>query len=287
MPGLTPEQIPAGAKSSKFIAPITAGTGFLEAVPDSEILNIAAANKNNPDGVRGHPNYNYIPSWATPLPGAIPRNGKYICRFGRKASVYNLVQQVAFAYNRDMGITSTYMPVNPYNYLDQSEPDSTSPPEIDNATFNSVVFYVRGLQTPIQRTPDDPVVQHGKEMFTQVGCETCHKQTLTTGTSPIASISNQVIHPYTDLLVHDMAGLDDGYTEGDAKTSEWRTTPLWGLGLGPNVQGGDCYLMHDGRAHSIKDAIDMHGGEATISKNKFDNLSQGDKNAVIQFLKSL
>src|SRR5580658_2784196 len=93
LPGYTPEQIPAGATSTKLIAPITAGVGFLEAVPDSEILNMAAANLNNPDGVRGHPNYDTIPSFATPLNGAIPRgDGKYICRFGRKASVYSLQQ---------------------------------------------------------------------------------------------------------------------------------------------------------------------------------------------------
>lgn len=288
LPGYTPETIPSGATSAKFIAPITAGIGFLEAVPDSEIISFAEVDRNDPDGVRGHPNYNTIPSWITPLPGDIPINGKYICRFGRKASVYDILQQVAFAYNRDMGITSVYMPDNPYNYLDQSPSATPAAPEIDNATFNSVVFYVRGLQTPIQRTPDDPIVQHGMQVFLQIGCETCHKDSLTTGYSPIASISYQTIHPYTDLLVHDMGpGLDDGYTEGDAKTSEWRTTPLWGLGLAPNVQGGNCYLMHDGRAHSIEQAIEMHGGEATVSEGRFANLSQDDKNALIQFLKSL
>ncbi len=114
LPGYTPEEMPSGATSSKFIAPITAGVGFLEAVPDSEIIAMAAANLNNPDGVRGHPNYGSIPSYATPLNGAMPRaDGKYICRFGRKAATYNLLQQVATAYNHDMGITSTFMPNNP------------------------------------------------------------------------------------------------------------------------------------------------------------------------------
>jgi len=289
LPGYTPEQIPSGATSSKLIAPITAGVGFLEAVPDSEIIAMAAANANNPDGVRGHPNYGTIPAYATPLNGAIPRaDGEYICRFGRKAAIYNLLQQVATAYNHDMGITSTFMPNNPYNYLDQANASPPTTPEIDNATLNSVLFYVTCLQTPVQRTPNDSTVLYGNKVFVNIGCETCHKQTLTTGYSPIDALSNQTFNPFTDLLVHDMGpGLDDGYTEGSAKTSEWRTAPLWGLGLAPNVQGGYTYLLHDGRAHSIEQAIQMHGGEAAASANRFNNLSQTDKDALIKFLKSL
>lgn len=289
LPGYTPEQIPAGATSSRLIAPITAGVGFLEAVPDSEILNLAANNANNPDGVRGHPNYGRLPSYVTPLDGAIPRaDGKYICRFGRKGAIYNLLQQVATAYNHDMGITSTYLPNNPSNYLDPTPTAPDATPEVDNATLNSVVFYCRCLQLPVQRNPNDPTVVKGNQVFIQIGCETCHKQTLTTGLSPVDSISNQTINPFTDLLVHDMGpGLDDGYTEGSAKTSEWRTTPLWGLGLAPNVQGGGTYLMHDGRAHSLEEAIQLHGGEAAASEKRFINLSASDKNALLTFLKSL
>jgi CxxC motif-containing protein (DUF1111 family) len=289
LPGYMAEQIPAGATSTRLIAPITAGVGFLEAVPDSEILNMAAANANNPDGVRGHPNYNTIPSFATPLNGAIPRgDGKYICRFGRKASVYSLQQQVANAYNRDMGITSTYMPFNPYNYLDQSLPTAPTVPEVDNTTFASVVFYVTALATPTQRNPTDSTVVYGARLFSQIGCAACHRPTLTTGYSPIDALSYQTFSPYTDLLVHDMGpGLDDHYTEGTAQTSEWRTTPLWGLGLAPGVQGGSVYLLHDGRAHSIQQAIGMHGGEAAVSAQRFGALSASDQNALITFLKSL
>ena len=289
LPGLTPEQLPPGATSSKLIAPITAGVGFLQAVPDSEILAMAEANLNNPDGVRGHPNYDTIPSYTTPLYGAIQRSdGKYICRFGRKAAVYNLLQQVVIAYNHDMGITSTYMPNNPFNYLDPTPSVTTGVPEVDNNTLNSVVFYVTCLQTPIQRNAGDSIVQYGNQIFTQIGCETCHKQTLTTGYSDIAALSNQTFNPFTDLLVHDMGpGLDDGYTEGDVKTSEWRTAPLWGLGLAPNLQGGYTYLLHDGRAHSIEQAIQMHGGEAAVSSGRFNNLSQSDRNALLKFLNSL
>ena len=289
LPGYTPEAIPTGATSTKLIAPITAGVGFLEAVPDSEIIAMADANVNNPNGVRGHPNYNTIPSYVTPLSGAMPRpDGKYICRFGRKAAVYNLFQQVAMAYNHDMGITSTYMPYNPFNYQDEAAPTTTSAPEIDNDTFYSVVFYVTALQTPIQRNATDATVIQGQNAFVKIGCADCHKQNLTTGYSPIQGLAYQTFQPFTDLLVHDMGpGLDDGYTEGDAKTSEWRTTPLWGLGLAPGVQGGTVYLMHDGRAHSIQQAIQMHGGESAVSAANFSKLSSSDQTAVIKFLQSL
>lgn len=289
LPGYLPQQIPPGAIASKFIAPITAGVGFLEAVPDSAILAMAEENLQNPDGVRGHPNYNSIPSYATPFANAIPRgDGKYICRFGRKASVYNLLQQVAVAYNHDMGITSTYMPFDPYNYLDQTALVAPNAPEIDNTTLNSVVFYVTCLQTPNQRDTGNVTVQHGSQVFNTIGCAACHRPALTTGYSPIDALSYQPFSPYTDLLVHDMGpGLDDGYTEGNAKTSEWRTAPLWGLGLASGVQGGSYYLLHDGRAHSIEQAITLHGGEAAVSAGRFSSLSATDKQSLITFLKSL
>jgi len=288
LPGFMPEAIPPGASSTKLIAPITAGVGFLEAVPDSEILNIAAANANNPDGVRGHPNWDTIPHFAIILNGSNSRaDGKWICRFGRKGAVYSILQQVANAYNRDMGVTSSYMPYNPYNYLDQTLQE-VSAPEVDNATFASVVFYCTALQTPEQRNATDSTVVYGSNLFNQIGCATCHRPTMTTGYSPIAALSYQTFAPFTDLLVHDMGpGLDDHYTEGTAQTSEWRTTPLWGLGLAPNVQGGTAYLMHDGRATSIQQAIELHGGEAAVSAQRFGALSASDQNALLTFLKSL
>jgi CxxC motif-containing protein (DUF1111 family) len=289
LPGFAPQQLPPGATSSQLIAPITAGVGFLEAVPDSEILAMAAANANDPDGVRGHPNYDRLPAYVTPLPNAIPRgDGKYICRFGRKADAYNLEQQVANAYNHDMGITSSFMPYNPYNYLDQTTPQVATTPEVDPTAFNSVVFYVRCLQTPNQRNANDPQVVNGGKIFVQLGCETCHKQSLTTGYSPVEALAYQTFSPFTDLLVHDMgAALDDHYTEGTAGTAEWRTAPLWGLGLAPGVQGGDMFLLHDGRAHSIEQAIQLHGGEAATSAARFNALSGSDRTALLTFLRSL
>jgi len=281
MPGFIPEQVPPGVASSKFTPPINSGLGFLELVPDEDILTMAAANNNNPDGVRGHPNWNYVPDFVEPRTGANSINGKYIGRFGKKGAVYSLLQQTVGAYNQDIGITSTYDEYDTYslNAID---------PELTNKTVLDVVFYLQTLKAPVQRAASDEGVIKGKALFIQAGCETCHKQTLKTGYSPIESLSNKEFHPYTDLLVHDMgSGLDDGYTEGNAKTSEWRTAPLWGLGLAPKSQGGQFFLLHDGRAQSIEEAIQLHGGEATVSKNNFINLSSADKDALVKFLKSL
>lgn len=281
LPGYSPEQIPEGAASAKFTPPINTGLGYLELVSDADILAMANANAHNPDGVRGRPNWITLPPYITSKPNAVTQNGKYIGRFGKKASVYDLLHQTVNAYNQDIGITSAFAPKDVYSLLEID-------PEIDAQTIHDVVFYLQTLKAPVQRTPHDPTVQLGLAHFIQIGCESCHKQTLHTGYSPIAALSYQVFHPFTDLLLHDMgSGLDDGYTEGEAKTAEWRTPPLWGLGLSPNSQGGAYFLMHDGRAHSIEEAIQLHGGEAEVSKNRFNQLSQPDKDALIQFLKSL
>ena len=128
----------------------------------------------------------------------------------------------------------------------------------------------------------------GKVLFTEIECSSCHIPEWTTPDSDIEALSNKTFYPYTDLLLHDMgSGLDDGATEGSAETYEWRTPPLWGLGLSPNSQGGSFFLMHDGRARSIEEAIVLHGGEAENSKNRFTALSGADKEALINFLKSL
>ena len=111
---------------------------------------------------------------------------------------------------------------------------------------------------------------------------------LSTGSSAIAALSNKSFAPYTDLLLHDMGEqLNDGYTEGSAAPAEWRTPALWGLGLSPIAQGGEYFLMHDGRARSVEEAILLHGGEASASKERFENLTASDQHKLITFLKSL
>ncbi len=281
LPGYTPEQIPAGATFSKFTPPANTGLGFLELVSDADILAMADPNDANADGISGVPNYEYLPSFIAPSQNAIPRNGKYIHRFGKKAAAYNLLHQTVNAYNQDIGITSTFQPKDVYTGLNID-------PEVSDVTVHNVVFYLQTLKAPIQRNQNDPEVLQGKSLFIQTGCESCHKQTLKTGFSTIAALSNKTFHPYTDLLLHDMgSGLDDGYTEGNAKTSEWRTPPLWGLGLSPNSQGGQYFLLHDGRAKTIEEAIQLHGGEAQQSKEKFQQLSVQERNNLVKFLKSL
>lgn len=281
LPGYTPEQIPAGATFSKFTPPANTGLGFIELVSDADILAMSDPTDANNDGISGVPNYEYLPSFITPFSNAIPRNGKYIHRFGKKAAAYNLLHQTVNAYNQDIGITSTFQPKDVYTGLNID-------PEVSDVTVHNVVFYLQTLKAPIQRNQNDATVVQGKNVFMQAGCESCHKQTLQTGFSNIAALSNKTFHPYTDLLLHDMGPeLDDGYTEGSAKTNEWRTPPLWGLGLSPNSQGGQYFLLHDGRAKSIEEAILLHSGEATTSKNKFSQLSLADKQALLKFLESL
>jgi CxxC motif-containing protein (DUF1111 family) len=180
-----------------------------------------------------------------------------------------------------MGITSAFAPVDAHT-LQAIEP------EIPIDKINDLVFYLQTLKAPVQRNSDDATVQAGKALFIQIGCENCHKQTLKTGVAPIAGLSEKEFHPYTDLLMHDMGpGLDDGYTEGSAKSYEWRTAPLWGLGLSTDSQGGSYYLLHDGRATSIEAAILLHGGEGSASKNKYSQLSASEQSALLTFLNSL
>ena len=281
IPGYNPEQIPPGATFSKFTPPAVTGLGFIELVSDADILAMADPNDIDGDGISGVPNWKYLPSYLTIHPNAISQSGKYICRIGKKAGAYNLLHQTVNAYNQDMGITSVFEPKDVYSGLDID-------PEVSMKTVNEVVFYLQTLKAPIQRNQNQTEVIQGKNIFNQINCASCHKPTLKTGYSPIAVLSNKEFHPYTDLLLHDMgSGLDDGYTEGSAKTSEWRTPPLWGLGLSTNSQGGQYFLMHDGRAKGIEEAILFHGGEATNSRIQYQNLSQQEKEALLKFLESL
>ncbi|HXI01164.1 MAG TPA: di-heme oxidoredictase family protein [Sphingobacteriaceae bacterium] len=281
LPGYMPEQLPPGTPFAKFTPPANTGLGFLELVSEDDILAMAAANNNNPDGVRGRPNWSTLPTFVSPNPNSYSQNGRYITRFGKKAATFNLFHQTVQAYNQDIGITSTFNPSDVYSHADID-------PEVSDKTVRDVIFYLQTLKAPIQRTQNDADVIQGGALFTKVGCESCHKQTLKTGFSPVEALSKKEFHPYTDLLLHDMGpGLDDGLIEGTSKTSEWRTPPLWGLGLSKNSQGGKYFLLHDGRAKSIDEAIQMHGGEAATSKKKFNVLNAAEKQRVIKFLESL
>jgi CxxC motif-containing protein (DUF1111 family) len=281
IPGYKPEVMPAGATSSKFTPPANTGLGFIELVSDADILAMADANDADGDGISGVPNWKPLSSYLSPAPNAISKNGKYIHRFGKKAAAYNLLHQTVNAYNQDMGITSIFESQDVYSGKKMDA-------EVPTQTVNNVVFYLQTLKAPIQRNQNDAEVVQGKNIFNQINCSGCHKAILKTGYSPVEGLSNKEFAPYTDLLLHDMgSALDDNYTEGSATTAEWRTPPLWGLGLSPNSQGGTYFLMHDGRAKSIEEAILLHGGEAAQSKTEYENLSQAEKDALIKFLKSL
>ena len=279
--GFQPENIPAGATFSSFTPPANTGLGFLEAVSDATLLALADENDADGDGISGRTNWINVPQYCIFRPGTIVRNGKYIGRFGKKAAVYDLIQQTVNAYNQDMGINSTYEHYNTYN---SQEAD----PEVTNLTVQDVVFYLQTLKAPIQRNQNNADVQAGGQLFTTINCGKCHVPQLQTSNFPIAALANKTFFPFSDFLLHDMgAELNDGYTEGTALPAEWRTPPLWGLGLSKNSQGGQYFLLHDGRAKSIEQAILLHGGEAQQSKTAFQNLSTSDKAKLIKFLESL
>ncbi|RYF92076.1 MAG: thiol oxidoreductase, partial [Chitinophagaceae bacterium] len=281
LPGYQPESLPAGASASRFTPPANTGLGFLDAVSDADILALSDPNDADGDGISGVPNWIGLKSYSSPRNNSSTQRGRYIGRFGKKAGAYDLLQQTASAYNQDMGIVSTY---EPYDTYSGQEID----PEVSNKTVQDVVFYLKTLKAPIARNQNDPAVVSGKALFVAIGCNKCHTPELKTGVSSISGLSNKTFRPYTDLLMHDMGtDLDDGYTEGTATTAEWRTPPLWGLGLSRNSQGGQYYLMHDGRANSIEAAIMLHGGEAHSIREQYKSLSPTEKANLIKFLENL
>ena len=281
IPGYKAEQLPSGATYSDLIAPAVSGLGFLDAVTDADLIAISDPNDADGDGISGRPHWNRIPDYIKIRTNSISRNGKYISRFGKKGGAYDLLHQTTAAYNQDMGVTSLYEPIDPYSGLELD-------PEVSTQTVNDVVFYLKTLKAPIPRNQENPDVLIGKQIFSRIKCASCHTPKLTTGFSPIEVIAYKDFYPYTDLLLHDMgSGLDDRYTEGFALTSEWRTPALWGLGLSKDAQGGFYFLMHDGRATSIEEAILLHGGEAEQSKTNYTLLSIAEKVQLIKFLESL
>lgn len=281
LPGFQPELLPSGASHSRFTPPANTGLGYLDAVSDATLLALADPNDADGDGISGRPNWIVLPTYTTLRPGARVRGGRFIGRFGKKAAAYDLMHQTAVAYNQDMGVVSSYEPRDAHSgqLLD---------PEVSNQKVLDVVAYLKTLKAPVPRNASDADVLAGQQVFLTIGCGKCHTPELTTGSSPISALQRQSVRPYTDLLLHDMGpGLDDGYTEGTATTAEWRTPALWGLGLSPNAQGGTYFLLHDGRAHSIEEAIRQHGGEGQSSRQHFETLPIVQQRQLIRFLTSL
>jgi len=281
LPGFEPERIPEGTPYMNFTPPAVTGLGLLSAITDAQILDNADPDDLDNDGISGVPNYVSPPPYFEQQWFHSPLNGKIIGRFGKKAAAVDLLHQTVSAYNQDMGITSTFEPTDTYTGL-------TLDPEVSDKTVRDVVFYLRTLKAPIPRNAQESIITSGRKIFENINCSGCHIPEWKTPSSDIEALSNKLFYPYTDLLLHDMGPkLDDGVTEGSAETYEWRTPPLWGLGLSPNSQGGQYFLMHDGRAKSIAEAINMHGGEAEQSKLAFQALAESDQEALLKFLESL
>ena len=291
LPGYTPEALPDGVtNTSTRIAPIVIGMGFLQAVHDSTIINMEDENDSNNDGISGRINYVSPKDYFVEEDYHIQNNGKYIGRFGKKAKEITLLDQVVFAFKEDIGLTTDFDTEDPINFaVSNITFDEVGDPEVSSDVVQRLVFYMRTLKAPTRRDESDPDVIEGSKIFKQIGCENCHKETLVTAKSEIASLSEKEFHPYTDLLLHDMgSALDDGFPEGDATGSEWRTPPLWGLGLAEDSQGGTGYYLHDGRATSLAEAIGLHStGEASNIASNYFALSVSDREKLIKFLKSL
>jgi CxxC motif-containing protein (DUF1111 family) len=288
--GYLPETLPMLATGvTRLLPPAVTGLGYLAAVDDATLLALADPDDRNGDGISGVPNELETHDFFEPLPMHKPMNGKYIGRFGRKAGAIDLLQQTAAAYRNDMGITSDFIMQDLANVQTGAfTGDNVPDPEVSASVVRNVVFYLRTLKAPPRRNANAPDVKAGEQTFMRIGCAGCHVPTLKTGTSDIAVLNEVEFHPYTDLLLHDMgAELDDKYTEGSAKTSEWRTTPLWGLGLSAQSQGGMATYLHDGRATTLPDAIKAHGGEASRSRTRFNALTESEKQHLITFLQSL
>ena len=272
--------LPGGYMLSPRLAPRLIGLGLLENIPESTILSFVDAGDQNGDGITGRANYvydNYTKKTE-------------IGRFGLKANTPTLLMQVATAYQQDMGVTSYAQPLeSAYGQFQMSAVGaSDTGDELVDSLLNYVTFYVQTLAVPARRNVLDSVNKRGALLFNQVNCSGCHRPTVQTGVNAAINLSSQRIHPYTDLLVHDMGdGLADNRPDYLATGKEWRTTPLWGIGLLAKTNGGTPYFLHDGRARTIEEAILWHDGEAAKSKQQFMQLNQSDRNALLQFLNSL
>jgi CxxC motif-containing protein (DUF1111 family) len=264
---------------SPRIAPQVIGMGLLEAIPQEQLLANADPDDRDQDGISGRPNM----VWDT------LKQTKILGRFGWKSNQPTVEGQTTAAFHGDMGITSNELNKQECA-LSQNACESATTggdPEIDDTRLATVVFYTRVLAVPAMRDTKVGEVKSGARQFVAMGCATCHSTTFQTGDHEVAAVANQTIHPFTDLLLHDMGPeLADGRPDFDATGQEWRTAPLWGLGLADNVNG-HRFLLHDGRARSVEEAILWHGGEGSTSREAFREASSSERKALVRYLESL
>lgn len=254
------------------------GLGYLEAISEKDILQVAQQQKAQ--GLNGRPNF---------VRDDINKK-QTLGRFGWKANEPSIKQQIAAAFLGDIGITSAVYP-QPYCQPVQHEclaAIKAAKPELRPELWDSITFWVQSLKVPKQRHTDQPEVIRGGALFVSTGCAMCHVAEWRTGKyAAVPQISNQRIKPYTDLLLHDMGpGLADGRPDFKASGSDWRTPPLWGIGLSKQVSASTSFL-HDGRARNLLEAIVWHGGEAQASRDKFTALTALERQDLLEFLNSL
>ncbi len=268
-----------GVMTSPRVASAMIGLGLLEAVPDATLEALADPDDADGDGISGRVNrltdYKGHPA---------------IGRLGWKANVASIPEQIAGAALGDIGLTTSIFPKSncPPAQVACLQAPAQSEPEISDSFFNRLATYARLLAVPRARPPDEATFQAGLALFAEFGCAACHMPTMKTGSrAALPELANQTFHPFTDLLLHDMGeGLADHRPDGSATGTEWRTAPLWGLGLIPRVNGHDR-LLHDGRARGPAEAILWHGGEAEKAKEAFRLAPAAERDALVAFLNSL
>ena len=271
------------AMTSLRVAPAIHGMGLLELIPQQDIDALVDVDDKNNDGISGRINH----VWD------IEKKQTVAGRFGLKSNKASIKMQVAGAFNGDVGITTTLFPNQPCSPNQQACLNAPTGNDVQNVELaddllDLVVNFNRNLAPVARRNANDPQVLKGREYFYQAGCHQCHNPSFVTAESEERPhLGNQTIWPYTDLLIHDMGPeLADGRPDFEASGSEWRTAPLWGVGVLEQVNGSKA-LLHDGRAQTIEEAILWHGGEAEAVKSRFVQFEAAQREALIAFVKSL
>ena len=273
---------------SPRVAPQMIGLGLLEAIPAASILALADPDDKDSDGISGRAQIVPSVEYGVPMLG----------RFGLKGGAPTIKEQSAGAFSGDMGLSTVLNP-SPWGDCTEGQPSCLAAPtgqeegirdglEVDRESLDLVTFYSRNLAVPERRAVAEPQVLRGKEVFYTLGCQSCHQpKYVTNRLDGQPEQSFQLIWPYTDLLLHDMGpGLADGRPEGRASGSEWKTPPLWGIGLTKHVSDHTQFL-HDGRARSVLEAILWHGGEAQPQRDAVVALPTEDRDALIAFVEDL
>lgn len=272
---------------SPRIAPQIIGVGLLEAIDAAELQANVQQQAKAGGPIKGVINQ----VWDAPSGQMMPG------RFGWKANVATIAHQTVGAFNGDIGITSSVFPnedctAAQKDCLAAPRGAQGKAPEIDDKTYGDVVFYQATLAPPARRTPHNPQILRGQKLFADAQCATCHRPSYVTTASPnpqfsSKSLNGQRIYPYTDLLLHDMGdALADGRPDGQANGRQWKTPPLWGIGLIRDVNNHNR-LLHDGRARGVLEAVLWHGGEAEASRNKVLKMKQPERDALVKFVESL